>query len=607
MAAVKLFAYQKRGITAIRKLWMKRVRSVLAVAPVGAGKMTMQAAMVRTDARRGERVLCIVHLRDIAEDLWARLNALGVRSGMFLPGHEPDSSAKVQIASTQTMLRSKRIMPFDKLYVDEAHHYAADEWKRVIKRTRAKHVCGFTATPQRADGKSMGDVFDELVDVVSYGELLAQKRIVPCRLLVPPHRLDGDIAMEPAAAYLKYAKGESAFVFVRSLSTAEDVRSTLVKAGVATAIITDKTPHADRSAFLRGLRKGSLKVIVNYATMTEGIDTPIVSTVVLEQSCHTLGAYVQRVGRAMRAYRGKKSATVIDLRGAAYEHQRFWEIELNYDDWRGAEPVRLPPGFERIRGRSDIQTPDVLRVDLVEADAAWISTHGGARIVRWDQVDWTRSNQRIGRDLGVSAGCVRNKRIALGEHATDTRDFGKVDWSMPVAHIARLMQCGRRRVLVERKSRGIPSASKRGLIKEFEWSGVNWSKTNHLLSSELGFSVDVVKRHRRQYDRDYKPPPAFSPGARQSLIGSMRDSDVAAAFGTTKAVIKRWRKKHGIPAFAPRQAPRQLLRPSEWAASVGISRTKAYRAIKKGLPVVLLGASARIDPIEAMEWLKKGG
>lgn len=50
---------------------------------------------------------------------------------------------------------------------------------------------------------------------------------------------------------------------------------------------------------------------------------------------------------------------------------------------------------------------------------------------------------------------------------------------------------------------------------------------------------------------------------------------------------------------------RKLLTPREWADSVGISRTKAYRAIKDGLPTVMVGASKRIDPDAAIAWLKE--
>lgn len=493
---IELHDYQRTGIERVATHWESGVRSVLAVAPTGAGKGTMAVKLMAEASAAGQRCMYLVHLRDIAEDIAERLRAEGVAVGMILPGHARDPSALVQVASTQSLLGSA-MRAYDMLVVDEAHHYAADEWKQVLIATKAKRVVGFTATPERADGKGLGDLFDELVDVVSYSELLRRGHIVPCRLMVPPRRLDGgEIAMPPADAYLKYANGSSAFIYVRSLKRADEVLAKLRKRGVKAALITDKTPHADRTAFVAGLKAGDIKVIVNYATMTEGVDAPIVSTVVLEQPCLHQGAYLQRVGRALRAHPGKAMATVLDLSGASYRHgvpTHDREYALCLD-----EPIRLPAGLESLRRlRTDDQRV-VLDLELVEASADWLASNGGPRVVDWGSIDWSRSDGSIGRSIGLSGAAVGLRRAKLGIEPTFTAVRRGIVWdeqplgSVPDAELARTLGTSRVTVHEVRKRRGIPVFRAVDVACDARLG----TMTDSVLAGILGVAASCVRKHR---------------------------------------------------------------------------------------------------------------
>jgi predicted DNA-binding transcriptional regulator AlpA len=68
---------------------------------------------------------------------------------------------------------------------------------------------------------------------------------------------------------------------------------------------------------------------------------------------------------------------------------------------------------------------------------------------------------------------------------------------------------------------------------------------------------------------------------------------------------ERVRMDISSPSTRTENPTRTLLRPEEWAATVGISRAKAYALIKQGLPVVRVGAVARIEPGEALAWLRR--
>ncbi len=214
--APRLRDYQERGIDAIESLIMSGKRRVLAVAPTGAGKGTIAVHMLAMTALHGGTALFVVHRREILHDVAGRLRALGVEPGL-MNSDKPDRTRPVQLTSIQSLIHDRRRHEVDLLVIDEAHHYAAEEWSSVAAHVRAYATVGFTATPQRADGRPLGDVFDVMVDVVSYSELLDRGHIVPCRVLRPEAPLGIDLAQDATEAWRKYAPGSQAFVFVRNL------------------------------------------------------------------------------------------------------------------------------------------------------------------------------------------------------------------------------------------------------------------------------------------------------------------------------------------------------------------------------------------------------
>jgi DNA repair protein RadD len=321
---VRLRPYQQKALTTFTE---SSARSVLLVAPTGAGKGTIASVIMSQYARSGRRVLFLVHRRELVHNMVGRLRGLGISVAQTLY-----SDRKVRVVSVQAALRM-RIQPVDLLVVDEAHHYAADEWQSVVSRCKATRVIGFTATPERADGRPLGDMFEQIVEVASYSELIRRGYIVPCRVLRPQRRMDStEIAQDPVDAYLEYAKGERTLIFVRRIVEAQAVADRLSKEGVPTGVVTSKTKKEDRDQTMLRLENGDLDVVVNVGVLTEGVDVPHVTHVVLARPCSHASTYLQIVGRALRAAEGKRMATLIDLVGASYKHglpaeDRVYQLE----------------------------------------------------------------------------------------------------------------------------------------------------------------------------------------------------------------------------------------------------------------------------------------
>ncbi len=351
---MKLRPYQEAALRAFERA---RDTSCLIVAPTGAGKGTMATELMTRYARLGKKSLFLVHRREIVHDITERLAQRGVRVAQTLY-----SDRKVRVISVQAALRAT-ILPVDLLVVDEAHHYAADEWAQVVERIKAKRVVGFTATPQRADGRPLGDMFTKIIDTVSYSQLTKLGLLVPARVLRPTLKLGNDLAQDPVEMYLQYARGEQALMFVRRVADADEARDRLRKLGIAAESVHATTPKDKRDAIMRQLEEGTVRVVANVGTLTEGVDVPHVTTCVLARPCAHASTYVQIVGRVLRAAPEKALATVIDLVGASHTHG-LPGADLTYSlEGRGLD-VREPERRSRSGPSGPHREQEVLGLDL---------------------------------------------------------------------------------------------------------------------------------------------------------------------------------------------------------------------------------------------------
>jgi len=313
--------YQHDGLTRVASAFAGGARRVVAVAPTGSGKGTMAASELARHSSAGERCLLLVHRREIVKDLAKRAaKATGKRVGVILPGERDDPKALIRIASVQSVVRRPATLAADFIIVDEAHHYAADEWGAVLAKYPTTPILGFTATPQRADGRALGDVFDSMVVVVGYATLIQSGHIVPCEVLRPPSYLGIDLAQDPLDAYMRYAMDQPALIFVRRVDEAKALYKRFLDAGIVAAVVHANTGASERDETLKRLADGRITVVINVFALTEGVDVSRVSTIVLARTCDHVSTYVQIVGRALRSHPGKTTARLLDLTGVSHKH-----------------------------------------------------------------------------------------------------------------------------------------------------------------------------------------------------------------------------------------------------------------------------------------------
>lgn len=314
--------YQGRAVDGVRGKWDAGVRSVCLVAPTGSGKTRMGEELVHHELERGGSVLWMAHRRELLRQARDRLRrSLGyLEVGAVAPGEEWMPAARVQVATVQTLLARDHRPPASLLVFDEAHHYVSDDWRALARAYPDARAVGLTATPERGDGRPLGDVFDDLVVAAQYSELLAAGYLVPVRLFDPGEVISDGLAQDVVTAYQRYTSGTSAFAFMRSVAEARDTALRFRRYGWSAGVIEANTPAGERDELLARFRAGQLCVLCSVATLTEGVDVPEASTCILARSVGHVSTYLQMVGRVLRPAPGKAEATVLDLVGAWRAH-----------------------------------------------------------------------------------------------------------------------------------------------------------------------------------------------------------------------------------------------------------------------------------------------
>ena len=103
---------------------------------------------------------------------------MSVQHGIVAAGYRENKSL-VQIASVMSLVqRLDRWGNVFKLAIcDDAHHAVATTYRRVL--TTIPYRIGLTATPKRADGQGLREVFNKMVVGPSVKELVTEGYLVP--------------------------------------------------------------------------------------------------------------------------------------------------------------------------------------------------------------------------------------------------------------------------------------------------------------------------------------------------------------------------------------------------------------------------------------------
>ena len=373
--------YQEAAVSDACKALDKHGNTIV-VAPTGAGKTIMLSALVGERYKDGKKILVMQHrdeLVDQNKSKFERINPYITTS--IVNGTIKDWGGNAIFSMVQTISREKNLQDrpaFDMVVVDESHHAAADTYLRVIKAVKKDNpkaeIVGFTATPNRGDGKGLRSVFNNCAHQIEITTLIREGFLVPPKTYVidcgvkdqlgDVSRKGNDFDMDEVEAimnrkvineavvdnWIDRASDRKTVVFCSTIKHAEDLLYEFLDADVNAEMVTGETPRAERAKILNDLTYGDLQVVVNVAVLTEGFDAPPVSCVVLTRPCSQKSTMVQMIGRGLRTIDPeefpdivKTDCVVLDFGTSVFTHGSL-EDSVNLDDReQGEAPIKNCP------------------------------------------------------------------------------------------------------------------------------------------------------------------------------------------------------------------------------------------------------------------------
>ncbi len=329
----------------------------LVVAATGTGK-TWIAAFDYKQLRKqgvGDSLLFVAHRDEILRQS-QQVFQLVLRERDFgerLVGGERPTSGRHVFASVQSLAnRVDDIQPndFDVVIVDEFHHAAAASYERLLNRLKPKILLGLTATPERADGKSVLEWFD--------GRIASESRLwdaLDQGLLCPFHYFG--VNDETDLSAVRFERGSYVRAELDNVFTGDHLRAIRIRqaveeyvtdphrmralgfcAGVGHAhfmacqfnrfgypsvALDASSPRSDRRAALSKLRRGKIRAIFAVDLFNEGVDLPEVDTVLMLRPTESATVFLQQLGRGLRWAEEKRVLTVLDFVGQVRREYRY--------------------------------------------------------------------------------------------------------------------------------------------------------------------------------------------------------------------------------------------------------------------------------------------
>jgi len=324
-------------------------------------KTIVFSSIAAREVRRGGRVLILAHRGELLEQAADKLRrATGIVAGMEKADITSDSMDEppytVVVGSVQSMCREKRLSrfahdDFSLIVIDECHHALTDTYGAVLRHFDTAKVLGVTATPDRGDLRSLGEVFESIAYEYSIVDAIKSGYLSPIRAQTVPLQIDLTSVQKQGGDYQAAAVGcaldpylgqivqeirercadRKTVVFTPLIATSIKMLDLLRAAGVeAREVNGDSENRAETLKWFDEAAPGC--VILNSMLLTEGWDSPSADCVVVLRATKVRSLFCQMVGRGTRLCPGKKNLLLLDFLWMTQSHDLCRPACLLTDD-----------------------------------------------------------------------------------------------------------------------------------------------------------------------------------------------------------------------------------------------------------------------------------
>jgi ATP-dependent helicase IRC3 len=339
MNQLSLRPYQQQCLDTIHAKFKAGINRQLVCIATGGGKTVIFAHLIK---QMGCRALILAHTNELLEQAKDKIQMLypdltvGIVNGV-----SKEFDAHVIISSVQSAVKPdnlERLLAYEPLLliVDEAHHAASPSYSALIEKLISNKtlLVGFSATPMRTDGKSLGTIFQEIIfektikDLIEEGYLCqpyGTKVLSDLDLSGLALNDKGDYSAHDltrlmdtpelnqlvADTLLEKARDRKTIIFSCTINHAKNLASELISKGVSATYVYGQCP--DRYTKIQAFRNGDIQTLVNCSLLTEGFDCPETSCIVIARPTRSSSLFQQMIGRGLRPHPTKQNCLVLDF------------------------------------------------------------------------------------------------------------------------------------------------------------------------------------------------------------------------------------------------------------------------------------------------------
>ncbi|MCI5869014.1 MAG: DEAD/DEAH box helicase [Dorea sp.] len=377
----------------------------LLISATGTGKTYASAFAMRELGF--QRVLFLVHRNQIAKQAMKSYRkvfsgevSMGLVTGKYQDYDADFVFATIQTFSKEEMLEKYSRIAFDAIVVDEAHHTAANSYKKVMDYFTPKLWLGMTATPDKRDdnleGRNIYEIFNHQIayeirlqdameedllcpfhyfgitdlEVIADAGKSTEEKLESFRYLTSDDRV---LNVMKQAEFFGYS-GErvKGLIFCSRIDEAQELSRKFNEKGWRTLVLCGSDPEEVRTAAIERLAgkeaEDSLDYILSVDIFSEGVDVPEINQVIMLRPTESPIVFIQQLGRGLRKAEDKEYVVVLDFIGN-YRNNFMIPIALSGDRSYNKDNIRryVTEGGRVIPGASTIHFDEISRKRIFQA------------------------------------------------------------------------------------------------------------------------------------------------------------------------------------------------------------------------------------------------
>ncbi len=419
--------HQTEALGALHEARLAGAKRGVVIMATGLGKTYLAAFdSLAVTSPESPKILFVAHRREIlnqAETTFLQIYPEAT-TGYYM-GDRKDTQVNILFASIDTLGKAEHLQQFsptafDYIIVDEFHHAAASSYQLLLRYFQPRFLLGLTATPHRTDGADIFGLCDNnqiyelnLLDGIQRQKLapfqyhglqdahVDYQRVQWRQGKFATEDLAAAVQTEARAAYIfehwQAKKGQRTLAFCVSKAHADFMAAYFKARGVPCATVHSSSATS-RQEGIDGLTQGRFAVLFTVDLFNEGVDIPLIDTVMMLRPTESKILFLQQLGRGLRKTDAlpQKQLQVLDFLGNHHSFlnrpQALFGIEptaqgvKDFVDKYRTRKIPLPPGC-------------ALHYDLAVIDwlQQWASQTQGERV----QETYNRLKQLLGSRPGL--------------------------------------------------------------------------------------------------------------------------------------------------------------------------------------------------------------